>query len=432
MSIRATAATVISRIVAKGVSLDSALAWGEQQVSERDRPLLRELCYGTLRWYPRLALVVNVLLSKPLKSRDGDLHALMVCALYQLSDTRIPAHAAINETVAACRALDKTWAKGLVNAILRRFQREQDTFAGRFKDSAVYQSAHPDWLIAAFRDSWPDQIAAIIAGNNGRGPMTLRVNQQSCERDQYLAQLMELDIAAQATALSAVGIQLTTPLAVTALPGFAEGLLSVQDEAAQVCAPLLDPKPGHRVLDACSAPGGKTCHLLEHQPEISELVALDSDAERLLKVEESLARLGLAARVQCADAASLEDWWDGKPFERILLDAPCSATGVIRRHPDIKLLRKATDIAKLALVQAELLTQLWATLAQGGRLLYATCSVLAVENDQVVKGFIESHSDASVLPIELSAGLTTEMGWQLLPEPNRYDGFYYALLEKRA
>ena len=439
MNVRATAATVVARVVVGGSSLDSALALGEPQVDPRDLPLLRELCYGTLRWYPRLSVVVNHLLSKPFKSRDGDIHALIACALYQLTETRIPSHAAINEAVSACRALNKMWAKGLVNAVLRRFQREQETFSDLFKDSEPYQSAHPEWLLSAFRESWPDQLPALIAANNGRGPLTLRVNLQRCQRDHYLAQLADVDIAASATSLSRVGIQLATPTPVTALPGFNEGLFSVQDEAAQLCAELLDPQPGHRVLDACSAPGGKACHLLEYQPGIRELLALDSDAERLLKVEESLARLGLSARTQCGDAAKLDDWWDGIPFERILLDAPCSARGVIRRHPDIKLLRKPADIAKLAAVQAELLEQLWLSLAPGGRLLYATCSVLSVENDQVVEKFVASHSDVRVLPVEFDALCAAESaltaggpGRQLLPTLNSHDGFYYALLEKHS
>ncbi|MEH6544224.1 MAG: 16S rRNA (cytosine(967)-C(5))-methyltransferase RsmB [Porticoccaceae bacterium] len=463
MNVRAAAAKVITQVVAKGVSLDNALpredavdekpvagkasgkrvagkkdqvAGKKDQVAVRDLPLLSELCYGTLRWYPRLALIVDYLLDKPFKTKDTDLQALLACAVYQLSATRIPPHAAINETVAACKTLGKPWAKGLINAILRRYQREQETFDQLFAETEVYQSAHPDWLIAELRESWPDQLATIIEANNGRGPMTLRINRQHGTRDAYLDQLRAADIAAQPTALSADGVQLAAPAAVTSLPGFAEGWFSVQDEAAQLCAPLLDPRPGHRVLDACSAPGGKACHLLEYQSEIGELIALDSDAQRLLKVEENLTRLGLNANIQCADAASLDDWWDGKLFDRILLDAPCSATGVIRRHPDIKLLRKPADIAKLAAVQAELLSQLWKTLAPGGKLLYATCSVLKAENESVVSAFIESRDDVRALPFELSveqhAGLPAGVGRQLLPTLNGHDGFYYALLEKLA
>lgn len=432
MNVRATAATVIAGVVAQGKSLDQMLFWGETQVAARDIALLRELCYGTLRWHPRLAVVLNHLLSKTLKPRDADIHALIICALYQLGHTRIPPHAAINETVVACRTLNKAWAKGLVNAVLRRFQREQESFEALFKDSAPYRGAHPDWLIAAFRKSWPNQFAGLVEANNRRGPMTLRVNRQRGGREEYLASLAAADIVADPTPLSPAGIQLASPVAVAALPGFGEGLVSVQDEAAQLCAQLLDPAPAQRVLDACCAPGGKTCHLLEYQPDIDELIALDIDAHRLLKVEENLARLGLSARTQCADAARLEDWWDGQAFDRILLDAPCSATGVIRRHPDIKLLRKPADIAKLAATQGSLLRQLWTTLVSGGRLLYSTCSVLREENDQVVKGFVESRDDVRVLPIEFaSSGLSTDVGWQLLPRNKGHDGFYYAVLEKQ-
>ena len=436
MSVRATAAAIVFQVVGQGRLLDSVLDREDAQVSVRDQGLLRELCYGTLRWYPRFEVVLNHLLDKPLKSKDADLYALLACALYQLTATRIPPHAAINETVAACQTLGKGWAKGLVNAILRRYQREQGTFEGLFKDCNAYWSAHPDWLLSAIRDSWPDQLEAIVEANNSRAPMTLRVNQLRCRREDYLLKLVEAGIAASPTSFSEVGIQLDAPQPVVALPGFEAGLVSVQDEAAQLCAQLLDPAPGQRVLDACSAPGGKACHLLEYQPEIRELVALELDAERLHKVEDNLARLGLSARTLCADAARPDQWWDGTPFERILLDTPCSASGVIRRHPDIKVLRKPADIAKLVVVQATLLEQLWPALAPGGILLYATCSILTDENDRVVSEFVQSRSDASLLPVVFEEkpkpGLATgHVGQQLLPGVGGHDGFYYALLEKQ-
>ncbi len=436
MSVRATAAAIVFQVVVQGRSLDSVLDREDAQVLVRDQALLRELCYGTLRWYPRFEVVLNHLLDKPLKPKDADLHALLACALYQLTAMRIPPHAAINETVAACQTLGKGWAKGMVNAILRRYQREQDTFEDLFKDCNVYWSAHPDWLLSAIRESWPDQLEAIVEANNSRAPMTLRVNQLRCRRDDYLLKLVKAGIAASPTSFSEVGIQLDAPQQVVALPGFEVGLVSVQDEAAQLCAQLLDPAPGQRVLDACSAPGGKACHLLEYQPEIRELVALELDAERLHKVEGNLVRLGLSARTLCADAAKPDQWWDGTPFERILLDTPCSASGVIRRHPDIKVLRKPADIAKLVVVQATLLEQLWPTLASGGILLYATCSVLSDENDRVVSEFVQSRSDASLLPVvfegKLKPGLATgHVGQQLLPRVGGHDGFYYALLEKQ-
>ncbi len=262
--------------------------------------------------------------------------------------------------------------------------------------------------------------------------MTLRINTRRLDRETCLARLEAAGIAARAAPLAPTGVYLDTPQSVESLPGFTDGELSIQDEAAQLCAGLLAPSAGERVLDACCAPGGKTGHLLEYQPGLRELVALDSDAERLERVSENLQRLGLAATLRAADAGAVEDWWDGAPFDRILLDAPCSATGVIRRHPDIKLLRRPDDVAKLATVQGRLLNRLWQTLAPGGRLLYATCSVLPAENDAVVGAFAADRGDCRVLPIDTDGGLATSCGRQLFPRPDGHDGFYYALLEKTA
>lgn len=433
MHSRAAAARVLNGVIGQGKSLDQMLSWGESQIKSLDIGLLRELCYGTLRWHPRLEIVASHFLHKKLKPRDGDIYALILCALYQLEYTRIPPHAAINEAVEGCRALNKPWASGMVNAVLRRFQREGKSLDKVFSSSDSYQGAHPGWLIDAFRHSWPEQFSEIIEANNQRGPMSLRVNTQRSTRDAYMSRLETAGLGAEVSQLSPVGIRLRDPVAVNELPGFAEGLVSVQDEAAQLCALLLDSGPGQRVLDACCAPGGKTCHLLELQPDIGELNALDIDVKRLTKVEDNLERLGLSAGLRCADATCLDDWWDGRAYERILLDAPCSATGVVRRHPDIKILRKPEDIAKLSAEQGNLLRQLWKALAVGGKLLYATCSVLKSENDWVIEAFLKSQSDAQVLPIaQLHSGFNTPVGWQLLPKTNGHDGFYYALLQKQS
>ncbi|HEX4881538.1 MAG TPA: 16S rRNA (cytosine(967)-C(5))-methyltransferase RsmB [Porticoccaceae bacterium] len=429
-ALRAAAARVLAAVCA-GQSLDAALPIEAERTPVRDRPLLAELCYGTLRWFPRLTAVVEHLLSRPLKERDGDLRALLAAALYQLEFTRIPPHAVVHESVAACQALGKPWAKGLVNALLRRVQRERAALDAALADDLGYRTAHPRWLARMLAADWPEQAEHIMAANNGRAPMTLRSNRRRGDRAAYLAQLAAAGIAATATAHSDDGVTLAAPCAVTELPGFGDGLASVQDEAAQLCAPLLAPHAGQRVLDACCAPGGKTGHLLELAPDCAELVAIDQSAERLDQVRENLDRLGLHARLLAADAGAPETWWDGVPFDRILLDAPCSAIGVLRRHPDIKLLRRAADIDQLAATQRRLLLALWDTLAPGGRLLYATCSVLRAENDAVVSALLEARGAVRVLPLPVTLpGIATRFGRQWLPGMDDNDGFYYALLEK--
>ncbi len=430
MQVRVAAAKVLLAVIRDGVSLNQCLPEQMAEVVERDRPLLQELSYGTLRWYPRINTVLNTLIEKPFRAKDRDIHVLLACALYQLMETRIPDHAAVNETVAALKKLKKPWAKGLVNGVLRRFIRERDSLNTQLQDQGVYRYAHPKWLCKRIEQAWPEQAAAIFAANNHPGPMTLRVNRLRQSRADYLDTLQTAGIAAQAITLSEDGVQLHKATGVDALPGFADGLLSVQDEAAQLAAQLLELEPGQRVLDACCAPGGKTCHILEREPKLAELVALDIDDARLGRVKENFARLKVQATLVAADAAATSQWWDGQLFDRILLDAPCSATGVIRRHPDIKLLRKPDDIARLAELQAELLDALWPLLKSGGKLLYATCSILPEENDASIAGFIARQSDAEVLNISVEIGRQTPLGRQLLPTIDGHDGFYYALLCK--
>lgn len=445
MNVRVAAARVVTAVLQDEGSLSTLLPTYLSKVAERDRSLLQQLCYGTLRYYPRIDVYLNQLLTKPFKAKDKDIEAVLACSIYQLLETRIPSHAAVNEAVAACKALKKLWAKGLVNAVLRRLLREREQLDKALEKSQVFKTLHPKWLVKLWRDTWPNQFENIISGNNSQAPMTLRVNQRKNNRAEYLSMLQSAGIEASATQHSPSGITLKKPQDVAALPGFSEGAVSVQDEAAQLSAYLLNPKAGERILDACCAPGGKTCHILELVDNNAEIVALDISSKRLERVEENLERLDLQAALIGADASDTTSWWDGQPFDRILLDAPCSATGVIRRHPDVKLLRKPADIAKLAELQLTLLNALWPLLKENGTLLYATCSILPEENDQVVLKFLDTTKNASLHALnlelksleslntesqKLNVGIDTPTGHQLFPQLGGHDGFYYALLKK--
>tara|TARA_R110002012_G_scaffold261068_3_gene442884 strand:+ start:2563 stop:3852 length:1290 start_codon:yes stop_codon:yes gene_type:complete len=411
-------------------SLGSSLPTQLKEVAARDQALVQELAFGTARWYTRLDALTRDLLNKPMKAADLDLQALLLVGLYQLLYLRVPAHAAIAATVECATEMGKPWAKGMLNAVLRRVQRESAELLAIVDQSPSERVSHPGWLFKRLQRAWPEQLDAITHANNLHPPMTLRVNQQQVSRDDYLLALHNAGIAATACNFSTLGIQLAQACDVLQLPGFAQGQVSVQDEAAQLAAPLLDLQPGQRVLDACCAPGGKTCQMLEQQPALSEMLALDLEPQRLKRVAENLQRLQLTATLKAADARDLADWWDGTPFQRILLDAPCSATGVIRRHPDIKLTRKAADISALASLQGEILDQLWQTLAVGGILVYATCSVLPEENTQVIEAFLARQPGARALDIAADYGIAQPCGRQLLPQADGHDGFYLAKLVK--
>ncbi|QEU05454.1 16S rRNA (cytosine(967)-C(5))-methyltransferase RsmB [Pseudomonas oryzihabitans] len=432
MNPRLAATRALAAVLAGRASLGSSLPEQLAKVDPRDRALAQDLAFGTARWQPRLSLLAEKLMDKPFKAGDRDLEALLLIGLYQLFHTRIPAHAAIGETVGCVDKLKKSSAKGLLNAVLRRAQREYDSLLPALEHDPAARLAHPRWLQKALKARWPEHWEAIATANNLHPPLILRVNRRQGSRDAYLAELAAAGIEAVPCAFSADGIRLLQPQDVTALPGFAAGRLSVQDEAAQLAAELLELAPGQRVLDACAAPGGKTCHLLEREPGLAEVVALDADAGRLQRVEQNLARLGLTARTLAADGRAVADWWDGTPFQRILLDAPCSATGVIRRHPDIKLTRQASDIAPLVQLQGELLDALWPTLEVGGILVYATCSVLPEENSSNLAAFLARTPGARELDIPATWGLAQPHGRQLLPQPDGHDGFYYCKLIKIA
>jgi 16S rRNA (cytosine967-C5)-methyltransferase len=432
LDVRVAAAKALAALMSQGQSLNRILPTYAEQVAPRDKSLLQELCFGCVRWQPRLQILAAALMDKPLKPKDADIQALLLLGLYQLIFMRVPDHAAINSCVEASKRLKKPWASRLLNGVLRNFQRRRAALEQDLATDALYQYSHPLWLLEALSQAWPEHWQAILGANNEHPPMTLRVNQRVLSRDDYAGKLKAAGVEATATPHSPVGLTLTKPADPLQLPGYSAGEFSVQDEAAQLAAVLLDLAPGQRVLDACCAPGGKTCHILEQEPELASVTALDVEAERLKTVQENLTRLSLDANLVAADAADPASWWDGEPFDRILLDAPCSATGVIRRHPDIKLLRRPSDIAKLAALQLQLLEAAWTCLKPGGRLVYATCSVMPQENEQVIAQFVNKVDDVEYLPIDQAWGVARPYGRQLFPQPGGHDGFYYACLHKRS
>lgn len=430
IDVRVAAAEVIAEVL-RGRSLSMQLPLYVDKVNRDNQSLLKEFCFGTLRWYPQIDIILDELIEKPLRQKELVIRTLLACGLYQLLYMRIPEHAVINETVAACKKLKREWAKGLVNAVLRKVQRQRQSLFEKHQQNPVFRHGHPKWILNQLKHSWSEPVAEqIIAANNHQAPMTLRVNALKCTRDDYLQRLEDVGMSASATQHSAQGIVLDKPVDVLELPGFKQGLVSVQDEAAQLAASLLELAPDQRVLDACCAPGGKTCHILESMPALQFVLAIDLEQQRLQRTQENLQRLSLEADLVAADAGDTKQWWDQKPFDRILLDAPCSASGVIRRHPDIKLLRKDTDIDKLVDIQHYLLEEVWKTLANGGILVFATCSVFTRENDQVIEWFLAHQKDASLLPIEACWGHKTDYGRQLFPTINGCDGFYYSRLHK--
>jgi 16S rRNA (cytosine967-C5)-methyltransferase len=432
MSPRALAARVIVRVIEQGRALDDALAeLLPGQGEARDRALVSAIAYGVLRWHPRLHAIAAELMPRPLKARDRDIAALVLVGLVQLLYMRVPAHAAIAETVEAARVLHKPWAAGLVNGVLRRFQRDREALLEAVDQQEVARFAHPRWLLDRLKQDWPADWPQICDANNTHPPMVLRVNRRRGSVPDYLQQLAAAGLTAAPAHHAPAALVLVDPVAAEALPGFADGAASVQDAAAQLAVPLLDLAADQRVLDACAAPGGKTGHLLEWQDGLASAWALDLDPARLARVAENLARLGLSAHLVPGDAQRPAAWWDGTPFDRILLDAPCSATGVIRRHPDIKTLRRPADIERLVQHQASLLAALWPLLAPGGRLLYVTCSVLRSENEERIAGFLAAHADAFEIALAVPWGRPCRHGRQILPGDDGMDGFYYAALSKR-
>ncbi len=432
---RLIAARVLHQVIVKGHSLDVALdaaVAGHADDDPRSAALAQEISYGVIRHFFCLRFVAGQLLSKPMKKKDQDVLMLILAGLYQLAFMRIPAHAAVSETVAATRGLKKPWARGLVNAVLRGYQRNSKQLQSHIVNRPEIISNHPAWLLRRFYRDWPASFKPLITANNLRAPMSLRVNLSRLSRDDYLGKLQATNIDAIADARIACAITLASPANVGQLPGFADGDVSVQDISAQQAALLLDIEPGMRVLDACAAPGGKTGHLLELVGGDLDLTALDISKPRLARVRENLQRLGHSAKLVAGDAANPQGWWDSKPYDRILIDAPCSGTGVIRRHPDIKLHRRPSDITQLAALQATILSSLWKLLAAGGKLLYCTCSVIKEENDAQLSRFIANTEDAQLVDIAPPWGRAASPGWQVITGTNGMDGFYYGCIQKKA
>ena len=427
---RAIAAQIITTVSVEHTMLSRVVNKDQLQLSVKDQALVQELVYGVLRWQPRLEFLLTELLQKPLKAKDAIIKNLLLVGLYQLIYLRTPAHAAVHATVQAVRQLHQEWAVKLVNAVLRNFQRHSQELLAKVVDCETAQFAHPAWLIAELKQHWPSHWQKILDINNQYPPLTLRVNTKRITSDAYLKLLQQRGIVAQIGLFSPEAIILQQAMDVKQLPGFMDGLVSVQDQGAQLAARLLDCQPGMRVLDACSAPGGKTSHILELCAE-AKVLALDCDASRLTKVQENLDRLQLTAKVLQADATESSRWFDGELFDRILLDAPCSATGVIRRHPDLKILRTLEQVQSVSLLQAKLLGSLWPLLKPKGRLLYCTCSIMPLENDQQLQAFIAKNATARVVSIAAPWGIECRVGRQIFPDSSM-DGLYYCCLEKLA
>ena len=428
---RLAAAKVLQQVLDNGRSLAALLPQAFDRIPQMERAFAQELVYGSLRWHVRLAALLDELLATPLKPRDHDILCLLLLGLYQLSRLGVAPHAAVNETVDAARAVRKPWAVGLINGVLRSYQRQRQRLENKLDHCTESRLAHPQWLLAQLRQDWPNDWEAIALANNERAPMALRVNLRRQSRAVYLDKLRDAHLPAHEVRFARAAICLEAPIPVARLPGFEDGDVSVQDVAAQLAGELLDVRTGMRILDACAAPGGKTAHILECGDNRATVVAIDRDMSRLKRIPENLERLGLNAELICADAGDPDQWWDKEQFDRVLLDAPCSASGVIRRHPDIKLLRRAADLEHLAQQQERLLERLWPLLASGGMLLYATCSVFRLENEERVAGFLAGHDDAFEVRLTADWGRAMQYGRQILPGENGMDGFYYACLIKR-
>jgi len=410
------AALLLNTIISEGKSI-SELSFPDA--------LSQELVYGTLRFYFRLEKYLNTLLDDP-KKVHPQIYALCLIGLYQLDYLSMATHAVVNETVKATTTFKKPWAKGLVNAVLRRFLREKAEITSQLEKDPVFETAFPLWLIEAIQKAWPNEASQIMQESNQRPPMTLRVNRKHISREAYLK---KLTVACTPHPLLPDAITLDTPTAIQALPGFEQGEISVQDAGAQLAACFLNVQSGEKVLDACAAPGGKAAHILQCTPDV-DLTLIDVNANRIEKLKKDFSRMQLQANIKVADALAPKTYHEGALYDAILCDAPCSSVGVIRRHPDIKVLRKKDDLIPLSTLQTQMIRTLFGLLKSGGRLLYATCSILPEENENIVARFVKENPHAQVIPLPTGYGVNTSHGIQILPGTANMDGFYYALIQK--
>ena len=426
---RALAARSLAEVAMRGASLREVMERNAPKLRDpRDRALLMALLSEGARWWLRFDAAIDQLLEKSLRHKDPAIHALLVLGLVQLEVLQLQDYAAVAATVEATRALKRPQLAGLVNAVLRRWQRERESLIARLDAKPQTRHAHPKWLAKALARDWPEQSEAVMAADNVEPPLMLRVNRRRIARDALLAQFEAAGYAASSHPWLADALVLPHSSDVTRMPGFEEGLFAVQDGAAQVAADLAELRDGMRVLDACAAPGGKACHLLERAD--IDLTALEVDAKRGERIRQNLMRLRLDAKIVIGDAGAPGSWWKRQPFDRILIDAPCSATGVLRRRPDVRLHRRESDIAAMHEQQRRILSALWPLLAPGGRLVYITCSVLRAENEVIVGELLAQQQDARALAFTLPAGQVANIGWQILPGEGDLDGMYYAVVEK--
>ena len=415
----------MENVVEQGKSLTTVLPEFQRTVNEKDQSLLQELSFGCLRTLPHLQWIISQLMAKPFNGKQRILHYLIMVGLYQIIYSRIPAHAAVAETVNGAISLKRPQLKGVINGVLRQFTRQQTTLEELFQLQEE-RFLHPDWLVERIKHAYSEQWQTILTANNQKPPMWLRVNRNYQTPATYLTLLEQIGIKGETHLEYPDAIRLITPCSAAVLPGFSQGWVSIQDASAQTCAQLLAPENNELILDLCAAPGGKTTHILEIAPQV-HVVAVDVDPIRLQRINENLQRLNLSANVICGDGLHPEQWINNLQFDRILLDAPCSATGVIRRHPDIKWLRRDSDINELVTLQKSILKAIWPYLKQGGTLVYATCSILPEENSLQIADFLSKHCDA----ILQETGSSLSPGWQKLPEIDGGDGFFYAKIVKK-
>ncbi len=428
VSARLQALWWLTLVIQDGRSVNDILT--HNQVLPSERAFAKQLLFGSLRYYHQLKAILDQLIEKPLKQKDLDIYAVLLLGVYQLRYLSVPDHAALSESVELTRKIKKSWAAGLVNGILRNYQRKLAEIENKLCKANTFQYSHPNWIINQLNADWPDDYRQILAANNQRAPMVIRVNQQKICREEYLERLASVELSASIHPLATDALVLDTACDVNKLPGFEQGLVSVQDAAAQLVVELLDLKPGLKVLDGCAAPGGKTTHILQRQPSV-ELTSVEMSAKRLERIGQTLQRLGIDTdkhrQLKCADILAVDDWWDGELFDRILIDVPCSAIGVIRRNPDIKLHRKKQDLVNIAALQAKILNSVWSLLKPGGRLVYATCSIFKDENEGQITRFLENISaDLVRLPAEIDRQMVShsEIGHQIFPGEVQMDGFY--------